>query len=192
MVIADISLVTAVFICIEIRIHVSATSPVLVSNAKEIQFPWFLMTIFLTKVSHRGNALKSDILYPFGHFLYGSASQISIYISLASKLLAKFKEFMSTKTVIFYHTAPMCINHFFTCLFRSDTIFPVVFICEASTRPAKHRDFDMFQGFYYICTHSVLIWNRRILTYIDSFIDTSSKMFREMSVNLFVDFALFF
>ena len=176
MIIADISLITAVFICIEVRIHISATSPVFISNSKEIQFPWFLMSVFLTEVSHRRNTLECDIFYPFRHFLNCSASQITINISFAAKLLTEFKKFMCTKAVILYHTAPVCVDHFFTCFLWSDTVFPVVFICETSTRPAKYRNLDMLQCFYYICTHSVLIRDRRILTYIDSFVDTSSQM----------------
>ena len=176
MIIADISLITAVFICIEVRIHISATSPVFISNSKEIQFPWFLMSVFLTEISHWGNTFECDIFYPFRHFLNCSASQVTINISFAAKLLTEFKKFMCTKAVIFYHTAPVCIDHFFTCFLWSDTVFPVVFICEASTRPAKYRNPDMLQCFYYVCTHSVLIRDLGIFAYIDSFVDTSSQM----------------
>ena len=176
MIVADISLVTTVFVCVEIRIHVSTAAPVLITYTKEIQFPWFLMSVFLTEVSHRRNAFKCNVLNPLRHFLYSSASQVSVDICFASKLLTEFKEFMCTKAVVFYNTAPVCVDHFFTCFLWSDAVFPVVFICETSTRPAKYRNLDMLQCFYYICTHSVLIRNRRILTYIDSFVDTSSQM----------------
>ena len=176
MIIADIGLITTVFVCIEIRVHVSTAAPVLIANAKEIQFPWFLMSVFLTEVSHRGNTFECNVLNPLRHFLYCSASQISVNVCFTSKLFAEFKEFMSTKAVIFYNTAPVCVDHFLTCFFRADTIFPVVFICETATRPAKYRNLDVLQCFYYICTHSVLVRDRGILSYIDSFIDTSSQM----------------
>ena len=188
MIIADISLITAVFICIEVRIHISATSPVLISNSKEIQFPWFLMSVFLTEISHRGNTLECDIFYPFRHFLNCSASQVTINISFAVKLLTEFKKFMCTKAVILYHTAPVCVDHFFTCFLWSDTVFPVIFICKTSARPAQYRNFDIFQCFNNIGTHSVHVRNIGIFSYIESFINTSSQMLRKLSLDFLIDF----
>ena len=39
-----------------------------------------------------------------------SASQVTINISFAAKLLTEFKKFMCTKAVILYHTAPVCVR----------------------------------------------------------------------------------
>ena len=191
LIISDKSLVSAVFIGIKIRIHIAAAAPAFISHTKKIYFPRFLVSVLCTKLCHRRNAFKSHVFYPFGHFLNRTASQISIDIGFAAKLLTQFKKFMGSETVVLYHSAPVSINHLFPCFFRSYTVFPVIFIRKAAARPAQNRHFHFLQGLHHITSHAIDILNRGVFSHINPFVDTSSQMFRKMSVNFFVDFAYF-
>ena len=62
------------------------------------------------------------------------------------------------------------------------------FICKTSARPAQYRNFDIFQCFNNIGTHSVHVRNIGIFSYIESFINTSSQMLRKLSLDFLIDF----
>ena len=83
---------------------------------------------------------------------------------------------MCTKAVIFDHAAPMGIYHALSRLFRTDAVFPVIFIRKTAARPAQHRYLHLFESLYYIRSHTVFIRNSRILFHIQPLIDTSSQM----------------
>ena len=177
MIISYIGLVSSIQIRIIRGCHVASASPVLVAYSEIINLPCLLMTILFTKLCHRGYSIKSHIFHPFGHFLNSAASYIAIDICLTSDLLTQFKKFMCSEAVIFCNTAPMCVDHLLSGFLWSDTILPVIFVCKASTRPAKNRQLHFPQSCYDIISHSICIWNIRVLSYIKSLIDTSSQMF---------------
>ena len=83
-IVSNICLITAVLICIKLRSHISATAPVFIADTKEINIPRLLMSILFSEICHRWYTVKCHIFNPFWHFLYRSASEISIYISLAA------------------------------------------------------------------------------------------------------------
>ena len=68
--------------------------------------------------------------------LDGEQIQLMGYDDWAEDICGRFM-YIDKEPVIFYNSTPMCVDHFFTFTLIADTIFPVVFICEASTRPAK-------------------------------------------------------
>lgn len=139
---------------------------------------------FFAQICHRGHPVKCHIFNPFRHLLHGSASKISVNVGFTSKLTAKFKELMRSETVVLYHTTPMGINHFLPVLFRSDSVFPVILVRKTSPRPAQYRNLNLFECFHHICTHPIDIRDFRVFTHIESFIDASAQMFREMPVDL--------
>ena len=143
-IISYIGLVSAVHISIEIRIHVAAAAPVFISHAEIIYRPRLFVSVFGSQVCHRGYALKAHVFYPFGHFLYSSASHVAVDVCFTAQLTAQLKEFVCSEAVVFYDTAPVGVDDFLSSFFRSDTVFPVVFVSEASARPAKYRYFDLF------------------------------------------------
>ena len=98
---------------------------------------------------------------------------------------------MGTEAVVFRHTAPVGVDHFLAVLLRSDTVFPVVFVRETTAGPAKHRKLHLLECCHYIVTHTIGIGDLGILTYIQSFIDTSAQMLREIAVKFRIDMSLF-
>ena len=156
-IISYICLITAIFIRIKLRCHVSAAAPVFIAYTKEINLPRLFMSVFLSEVCHRRNTVECHIFNPLRHFLNRSASEVSVYICLTTYLTAEFHKLMCSKTVILNNSTPMSINHFLSCLFWSDSVFPMILISKASARPAKHRHFQFLECFNYICTHTVYI-----------------------------------
>ena len=185
------SLISAVFISIIIRVHAAAAAPVFISQAEEINFPRIAVPVSLSELCHGRNSVKCHILYPFRHFSYRSASQVPVNISLASKLPAELKIFVGTETVILNHSSPVCINYLLPCTCRPYPVHPVILVCKTSAGPPEHGNPYLFQCFNHIGSHSVHIFNRRILPYINPFINASSKMFGKMPVYFSVDPAQF-
>ena len=190
-IISHIGLISAVQIAVIGRGHIAAASPVLIADAEVIHLPGFFSAVLAAQVCHGGYPIKSHILYPLGHLLNSTASHIAIDISLTADLLTQFEELMGTEAVIFRHTAPVGVDHLLAVLLRADTVLPVVFICEASTGPAQHRKLHLLQGCHHIVTHAFGIGDLGILSYIQSLINTSSQMLREIAVKFRIDMSLF-
>jgi hypothetical protein len=68
----------------------------------------------------------------------------------------------------------------------------VILVSEASARPAQNRDLHFLQRFNYVITHTVGVGNIGILTDINTFVNTSAQVLREMSLDLRIDVAKFF
>ena len=144
MIISYIGLVSSIFICIVGWSHVTAAAPVFVTYAEVVNGPGLCTSVFLTKLCHWGNTVEGHILYPFTHFLNGTGTQVAVYIGLTAKLLTQFHKLMCTEAVVFYHTAPVGVNHFLSVFFWADTILPMIFISEATARPTKNRNLHFF------------------------------------------------
>ena len=181
-------LISAVHISVEFRIHISAAAPVLIADAEEIDGPRFFVAIFRTKVCHRRYTVKCHIFNPLRHLLYGTASHISVDIGLTSDLTAELKKLVGTEAVVLDNAAPVGVNHLLAAFLRTDTVLPVILIRKASARPAQYRNFDIFQCFNNIGTHSIHVRNIGIFSYIESFINTSSQMLRKLSLDFLIDF----
>ena len=187
---SDISLIAAIQISIVSWCHISTTSPVFISNTEIIHLPGFLSAVFSTQGCHRRYPVESHVLYPLGHLLYGTASHIAIDVGLTTDLFTQFEELMGTEAVVLGHTTPMSVDHFLAVLLRSDTVLPVVFVCETATGPAQHRKLHLLECCHYIVTHTIGIGNLGILSHIQSFIDTSAQMLGKVTVEFRVDMSL--
>ena len=55
-----------------------------------------------------------------------------------------------------------------------------------------YRNLNLFECFHHICTHPIDIRDFRVFTHIESFIDASAQMFREMPVDLRCNGTFFF
>ena len=97
---------------------------------------------------------------------------------------------MGTEAVVLGHTTPRSVDHFLAVLLRSDTVFPVVFVCETTAGPAKHRKLHLLECCHYIVTHTIGIGDLGILSHIQSLIDTSSQMLGKVAVEFRVDMSL--
>lgn len=103
---AHIGLISAVQVSIIFRCHVSAAAPVFVADAKIVHLPRLLVSVFLPQICHWRNAFKGHIFYPFGHFLYGSASDVAVDIGFAAQLAAQLKKFVRTEAVVLRQRRP--------------------------------------------------------------------------------------
>ena len=91
---------------------------------------------------------------------------------------------MGTKAVILNNSTPVSIDHLLAVLFRADAVLPVIFIGKTSAGPAKNRDLQFLKSFNNVLTHSVDIIDVVAVFYIKTLVNTSSKVLREMSLNL--------
>ena len=149
------------------------------------------MTVFLSKFRHRRYTVKCHIFNPFRHFPDCSASQVSINVCFTSKLTAEFKIFVGSEAVVFHHASPVCVDHLFSCIHRTYPIHPVILVRKTSAGPPEYRNTYPFQRFDYIGSHSVHIFYGRILSHINTFVNTSSEMLGKMSVYFSADPAQF-
>ena len=190
-ILADIGLVAPVFVGIELRRHIAAAAPVLISHAKEVNLPWLRMAILRAQIRHRGNTVERHVLNPFRHLLHSSAAQVPVHIGLASQLGAQLHKLMGTEAVVLHDTAPVRVDHLLAVLLRANPVLPVVLIRKASARPAKNRNADLLQRFHHIASHPIYIRNLRVLTDIQTFVDASPQMLGEMPIDLLMNLSLF-
>ena len=64
-ILADVSLISTIFIGIVLRVHISAAAPVFVSNAEEINLPRIRMTVLCAQICHRRDSAEGHVLDPF-------------------------------------------------------------------------------------------------------------------------------
>ena len=91
---------------------------------------------------------------------------------------------MRTKAVVLRRTAPVGIDHLLPLILRPDPVLPVIFVREASPRPAQHRNIDLLQRFDHITSHALHVRNVRLFPHIQAFINAPPQVLAEMSVNL--------
>ena len=67
-VVSNVCLITSILICIVLRSHISAATPVFITNSKIVNYPWLLMTVLFSEISHWRNTVECHIFHPFAHF----------------------------------------------------------------------------------------------------------------------------
>ena len=70
---------------------------------------------------------------------YGIGKVFRKWPKSGTKLIQQFHILMCSETVVLNYTTPVCVDHLFSLLFRTDSIHPVILICKAAARPAEHR-----------------------------------------------------
>lgn len=75
---------------------------------------------------------------------------------------------------------------------ETDAVFPVILVGETSARPAQDGNAKPLQGGKDIDADSVCVRNGRIFANPKSFVNASSQVFGEVSVNVAVDLATLF
>ena len=99
---------------------------------------------------------------------------------------------MCTEAVIFSNAAPVCIDHLLTAFLGTDAVLPVILVSKASARPTENRDLHLLQSCDHVITHAVCIGNIGILADINPFVNASSQMLGEMTLDLRINVAKFF
>ena len=85
----------------------------------------------------------------------------------------------------------MSVDHFLTLFLRTYAVLPVILVGEASSGPTQNRYLHFLKGFNDILAHAVHVRNVRMLADIQSLVDASAEMLREMSLKFRVDVSLF-
>src|SRR6476659_8623816 len=94
---------------------------------------------------------------------------------------------MCTKTVILRYSSPVRIHHMRAFLARTNSVSPMIFVGETTTRPSQVWNLNSLQCFYDIQTDPVLLWNVDRVTDPESIINTSAKMLGKMPVDVAAD-----
>ena len=183
-IISTIGSISTVLIAVELSRHIAAAAPVFVTHAPEFHRPRLFTTIFLTQISHRRFAIESDVFHPFRHFFHGAATQIAADIRFGSKQFTEVEKFVRTEGIVFHHATPVRIHHFRTTFARTDTIAPMIFIGKTATRPTEIWNLNFFQSSHNIIAIAIGIRNGRLGTHPNATINTMTKMFREMTINM--------
>jgi len=90
---------------------------------------------------------------------------------------------MSTERVVLNGSAPVGVDHHRTVLLWTDSVHPVIFVGEASARPAHYRNLELLESLNEVLSVTVDVWNIRIRTNPDTVIDASSEMLCKLSVD---------
>lgn len=94
---------------------------------------------------------------------------------------------MGAEVVVFRDAAPVGVNHGRTLFAWSETITPMVLVGKTTSRPPQNRDMQVPQRRYHIVADAARIRDGAVLTHPNSFIDASTKVLGEMTVNVAAD-----
>src|SRR5271156_3584023 len=67
---------------------------------------------------------------------------------------------------------------------RTNTIFPVVTVCEAASRPANHRDMNLLHHVHQLRTDAVLVGDLRFLSHPHAVVNHTSDMFGDLAIDV--------
>ena len=94
---------------------------------------------------------------------------------------------MGSERVVLDGASPVGVDYLRPLVLRADSVHPVVFVGEASPRPAEHRNLQLLEGLHYILPVAVDIRDVGILSDPQAVIDASSQMLCELSVDFLGD-----
>src|SRR6478609_4202592 len=158
--------VFAIDISIIFRRHITTTTPGFIANAPIFHMPWLVLPVFAPPVTHRAYAIKVYVLHPISQLLNSTTTYVTGEVWFGANFLAHIQEVVRTKTVVFRYAAPPFVYHGWAFFFRTNTIFPMIRVCKATTRPAKHRHFQFAQCSNNVVSYTISIRNFRSITYI--------------------------
>src|SRR5262249_9155507 len=137
--VADVRGIALELVGIELRCHIAAATPVLVTNAEVFDFPRRLVAIFLAPICHWADPGKGDVFDPLLHLLNRAAANIAANVGLTPDLLTKIHELVCPEMIILDHAPPMSVDHGRSLLCRPNALSPMVFVGETSAGPAQDR-----------------------------------------------------
>ena len=177
-------LIPAVYVRVVFRPHDAAASPAFVADAPEPHAPAVLPAVG-PPLPHDGRIpVRVQVFNPFAHLLSRSAADIARDIRFAPDLPAKFQEFMRAEGIVLRHPAPVGVHHVPALLLRSDAVPPVIFVREASARPAQHGQPDLFHRLHHVRPDPFHVRNRAFLSDEDPAVNAVPQVLREMPVNI--------
>src|SRR5262249_14012564 len=97
--VADVRGIALELVGIELRCHIAAATPVLVTNAEVFDFPRRLVAIFLAPICHWADPEKGDVFDPLLHLLNRAAANIAANVGLTPDLLTKIHELVCPEMI---------------------------------------------------------------------------------------------
>src|SRR5690606_40295499 len=94
---------------------------------------------------------------------------------------------MSAEGVRLDDAAPVRVQRGRALVRRSDTVAPVVFVCEAAAGPAHVRYANLAQGRRDVVANTPSVRNARIRADPHAFVDTATEMLGELTEQVPVD-----
>ena len=119
-----------------LRAHVATAAPAFVTHTEIFYLPGFVATVLSAELGHRSIAIAGHIFHPFSHLLYCARTHVATDVRLAAQHLAEIQELVGTERVILDGATPVVVLHLRALLARTDTVHPVIFVSEASSRPS--------------------------------------------------------
>ena len=128
-----------------------------------------------------------QILQPLGHLSRRTGAQVAIDISVCANEFHKIHELVSAELVGFGNASPVGVYGNWSLVARPDSISPVILVCEASSWPAHHGNFERSQCGDDVLPKSSLVRNCRMVAHPNAVIDAMPQMLGELTVDVTID-----
>ena len=181
--IAAVGRIAAVLVGIELRRHFAAAAPAFIADAEELDFPRLFASVGGAPLCLRP-VFGRHIFHPLGQFFHRAGSYVAGNVRFGAQHLAEIQELVGAERIVFEGAAPVGIDHPRTGFPRSDSILPMVFVCEAAARPPQHGDAECPECFQHIQPVSVDVGDGRSGTDPDAVVDAAPEMLGKLTVNL--------
>ena len=139
------------------------------------------------QISHWAGAVEGEILDPLLHLLDAAAADIAADIRLTIEHLAQIQKLVGAEVIGLGNAAPMRVDHGRALRSWADAVHPMIFIREATTRPAQVRNLHRSQRRDYIVTNAARVGYRRILAHPDATVDAATQVFGEVPIDVPAD-----
>ena len=185
--IAQVGVELTVLVRVVLGTHVSTAAPGLVTDTEVLHLPGLAASVGTAQTGHRGVAVASHVLYPLGHLLHGTRTNVTADIRLAAQHLAEVQELVGTERVVLDGAAPVVVTQRGTILLGTDTIHPVVVVGKAAAGPAEYGNLQGFQGLEHILTVAVDVRDLGVFAHPETAVDTAAQVLGELSVDLAIN-----
>ena len=180
-----------IFIRIHLRRHFSAAIPDFISNTPVFYLKRRFVSVYLPLSGKCCGFSPVAVFHPFTHLCRRTCHHVDIKPWLCADHFTEFHHLVRTKLIrIGFKCTKIFIISNRPVLSWSDTVSPVVNIRIASARPADHRRMQLLKRIHKIFADSMIIRNLRILTDPDTIVNTRTKKFYKMSLQLRVNIIL--
>src|SRR6266568_3295757 len=133
----DVHRILAVQVCVDLRAHPTAASPVLIPNAPIADTEWLRRAVLCALIGESAARRHVTVFDPIPQFVWRAAPDIPSEIWFRTEQAAQSNKFMRAETSIFDVAAPMDIHPLGPLPHRTDTVSPVVIVCETPARPPQ-------------------------------------------------------
>ena len=180
-----------IFIRIHLRRHFSAAIPDFISNTPVFYLKRRFVSVYLPLSGKCCGFSPVAVFHPFTHLCRRTCHHVDIKPWLCADHFTEFHHLVRTELIrIGFKCTKIFIISNRPVLSWSDTVSPVVNIRIASARPADHRRMQLLKRIHKIFADSMIIRNLRILTDPDAIVNTRTKKFYKMSLQLRVNIIL--